>query len=128
MESHSLAAALLAGAALAPRPSAAAQLTSETARAFDQYVAAKEARAARDLAAKKNFLYIDALPPAQKNQAYANLTNRQILVQRDDQCATPAPACTSSPGGLIHDWIGIVFVPGVSLREALATLQDYNRD
>jgi hypothetical protein len=122
----SLAATLLAVAALAPRPSAAAQLTSETARAFDRYVSAKEGRANRDLAAKKNFLYIDALPPAQKNQAYTNLDNRQILVQRDDECATPA--CTSIPGGLIHDWIGIVFIPGVSLRQALATLQDYNRD
>lgn len=122
----SLAATLLAVAALAPRPSVAAQLTSETAHAFDQYVSAKEARSARDLAAKKNFLYIDALPPAEKNQAYANLANRQILVQRDDECATPA--CTSIPGGLIHDWIGVVFVPGVSLRQALATLQDYNHD
>ena len=122
----SLVATLLAIAALAPRPSVAAQLTSETARAFDRYVSAKEARDARDVAAKKNFLYIDALPPAQKNQAYANLANRQILVQRDDQCSVPA--CTSIPGGLIHEWIGIVFVPRVSLRQALVTLQDYNRD
>ena len=121
----SLVATLFAVAALAPRPSAA-QLTSETARAFDQYVSAKEDRGNRDVAAKKNFLYIDALPPPQKKQAYASLANRQILVQRDDQCSTPA--CTSIPGGLIHDWIGIVFVPGVSLRQALATLQDYNRD
>jgi hypothetical protein len=122
----SIAAALFFSAALTPRQSFAAQLTSQTARAFDQYVTAKEARTARDLAAKKNFLYIDALPPDQKAQAYANLSHGQILVQRDSECSTPA--CTSMPGGLIHDWIGIVFIPGISISQALATLQDYNRD
>lgn len=116
----------IAVAALAPRPSLAAQLTPETARAFDQYVSAKEARANLDLAAKNTFLYIDALPQPEKNQAYANLSSGQILVQRDADCASPS--CTSIPGGLIHDWIGIVFVPGISIRQALATLQDYGHD
>ncbi|MGB6875375.1 MAG: hypothetical protein WBD87_05020 [Candidatus Acidiferrales bacterium] len=122
----SMAVTLVAGAALAPRSSVAAQLTSETVRTFDQYVSAKEARADRDLAAKTVFLYIDALPQPEKNQAYANLNNGQILVQRDADCASPG--CTSIPGGLIHDWIGIVFVPGISIPQALATLQDYDHD
>jgi hypothetical protein len=117
-------AALATGAALS-RPSLAAQLRPETARAFDQYIAAKEARASRDLAAKQNFLYIDSLPESEA-LAYSELDRGQILIQRDTECSTPS--CTSIPGGLIHDWIGIVFVPGVSLSQALATLQDYNRD
>ncbi|MGB6485128.1 MAG: hypothetical protein WBE86_16725 [Candidatus Acidiferrales bacterium] len=121
-----MAVTLITGTALAPRSSSAAQLTSETVRAFDQYVSAKESRADRDLAAKKTFLYIDALPQPKKNQAYANLRNGQILVQRDADCASPS--CTSIPGGLIHDWIGIVFVPGISIPQALATLQDYDHD
>lgn len=29
-------------------------------------------------------------------------------------------------GGLIHDWLGVVFIPGVSLRETLALVQDYD--
>jgi hypothetical protein len=122
----SLAVTLIAVAALAPRLSVAAQLTPETARSFDQYVSAKEARANRDLAAKDNFLYIDALPQAQRDQAYAKLHQRQILAQRDDECNSPG--CTSIPGGLIHDWIGVVFVPGISIPQALATLQDYDHD
>ncbi|HKF52142.1 MAG TPA: hypothetical protein VKB26_07495 [Candidatus Acidoferrales bacterium] len=122
----SMLAILIASAALAPRFSLAAQLTAKTAQAFDQYVAAKEAHADRDLAAKQNFLYIDALPRDEATDAYSKLNHGQILVQRDEECT--APACTSIPGGLIHDWIGIVFVPGVSLSQALATLQDYNHD
>ncbi len=31
-------------------------------------------------------------------------------------------------GGLIHDWVGITFVPGVSLLQTLSALQDYDRD
>jgi hypothetical protein len=112
--------------ALVPQASSAAQLTLETAHAFDQYISAKEARANRGLAAKTDFLLIDALPQPQKDQAYANLNNGQILVQHDSDCSIPA--CPSIPGGLIHDWIGIVFVPGVSIQQALDTLQDYNRD
>ena len=30
-------------------------------------------------------------------------------------------------GGLIHDWIGTVFVPGVTLDQVLALVQDYDR-
>jgi hypothetical protein len=124
-KSFLLFAALAMGASFS-RPSLAAQLRPETARAFDQYVAAKEARASRSLAAKQNFLFIDALPRDEAAAAYSELDRGQVLVQRDEECSTPA--CTSVPGGLIHDWIGIVFVPGVSLSQALATLQDYNRD
>jgi hypothetical protein len=32
------------------------------------------------------------------------------------------------PGGLIHDWKGIVFVPGISMAEAMALLEDYDHD
>lgn len=125
-KSLSLLAILIVGAVVAPYSSLAAQLTAKTAQAFDEYVAAKEASGDRDLAAKQNFLYIDALPQGEATAAYSKLGQGQILVQRDEECSTPA--CTSIPGGLIHDWIGIVFVPGVSLSRALATLQDYDHD
>lgn len=122
----SLIAVLIANSAFAPRPSLAAQLTIQTAQAFHQYISAKEASGNRDLGSKKNFLYIDALPQDETTAAYSKLNQGQVLVQRDEECSTPA--CTSIPGGLIHDWIGIVFVPGVSLSQALTTLQDYDHD
>jgi hypothetical protein len=31
------------------------------------------------------------------------------------------------PDGLIHHWVGTVFVPGVSVKQAVALLQDYDR-
>ena len=31
------------------------------------------------------------------------------------------------PNGLIHDWVGAVFIPGATLDRTLALVQDYNR-
>jgi hypothetical protein len=30
------------------------------------------------------------------------------------------------PDGLVHDWVGSVFIPGVTLEKTLAVMQDYN--
>src|SRR6185295_12332602 len=30
-------------------------------------------------------------------------------------------------GGLIHDWVGSVFIPGATLEKTMAMVQDYNR-
>lgn len=117
---------LITSIALAPWPSLAAQLTARTAHAFDEYVATKEFHADLDLATGHNFLYIDSFADPPKAQAYAKLKAGEVLVQRDSTRVTGA--CTHIPDGLILDWIGVVFVPGVSLSQTLATLQDYNRD
>lgn len=121
-----LAVTLISCIALHPRACSAAQLTSNTAHAFDNYIAAKEGRADRDLAADKGFLYIDSLSASQKAGAYARLKAGEILIQRDSECH--ASACSHIPGGLIHDWTGIVFVPRISVSQVLATLQDYDHD
>jgi len=34
---------------------------------------------------------------------------------------------TKVPGGMIHDWEGMVFIPGVKLDQVLGVLQDYNK-
>lgn len=37
------------------------------------------------------------------------------------------PGPTSVSGGLIHDWLGSVFIPGATLNQVLAIVQDYDR-
>ena len=120
------AAALLTLAGFVPLPSRAEQLGTKTASAFNQYVRAKEARSSQELAGGKIFLWIDALPPEARSQAYARLQQGQIITRRSEECASEH--CTAVPGGLIHDWTGIVFIPGVSMSQAIAALQDYDRD
>src|SRR4029077_6340625 len=104
--------------ALPPRPE---KLTGATAEAFERHIQAKEARSEQELAGGKVFLWIDGLPEPARSRSYGSLRQGQILIRRD-------PVCESIPGGLVHDWVGIVFVPGISLPQAIATLEDYDRD
>ncbi len=102
----------------------AEQLKPATVSGFERYIKSKEARGTRELTDGNNFLLIDALPHQERNEAYADLKQGQTIVRRSDECAD----CTSIPGGLIHDWTGIVFIPGITLQEALSALQDYDSD
>ena len=100
--------------------------TPETLDAFDHYVKASEARGREELASKHNFLWIEALPERDREQNYETLKRGQTVIQRFKGCRLPG--CAATPDGLIHDWIGIVFIPGGSLAQALAALQDYDHD
>lgn len=122
------AAALLTTLASFPQPcrSAQLQLKTETVQAFDAYIRDNESRMDQQLAQSRNFLSVDALPEPLRNKAYADLRQGQILIQNSQ--ASGSSAATPVPGGLIHDWTATIFVPGVSLSQTLALLQDYDRD
>jgi hypothetical protein len=99
---------------------------SATAKAFDDYVHKTEARMSDELLNGPNFLWIDSLSPEERSNAYEDLRAGRVAVEnaRGTNNSTALPV----PGGLIHDWKGIVFVPGVSLDQAIALLQDYDHD
>ena len=107
------------------RPLNAGQLSPETAAAFEQHIRSKEALDARTLSDPKHFLRIDGLQEVEREQAYARLKRGDILIGSD---AAQGTSLHSIPGGLIHDWIGLVFVPSISMQQAVAALQDYGDD
>lgn len=119
-------AVLLGGWAATARPAQSAQLKTETVKAFEQYVRSSEARMSQELAARNKFLRIDALPEPGRSEAYARLRQGQVITERLSGDASQE--AHSVPGGLIHDWIGIAFIPGASLPQVLALLQDYDHD
>ncbi|HET7841716.1 MAG TPA: hypothetical protein VI216_08530 [Candidatus Acidoferrales bacterium] len=119
-------AALIAAIGIGVRPTPAEQLKKETAAAFDQYIRLKETRDERRISGQQAFLWIDALPEPNATEAYAKVRRGQVLTRRNEDCG--APDCSAIPGGLIHDWVGVVFIPGVSLAQAISALQDYDRD
>jgi hypothetical protein len=106
-------------------PSRAEGPAPATIESFDRYIAAAETHFHHELTANRNFLYIDALPEPQRAQSYALLRRGQPLIRRSPPCE---PHCPPVPGGLLHDWTAIFFVPGVTLIGTLAALQDYDRD
>jgi hypothetical protein len=123
---NKIATAVLLAVSLAAPPTARAdRLTRETEEAFVRYIRVSEAWMDLEIARRSDFLWIDALPQSERDQAASDLKNGRVLIKQDFISNTPQTV--SVPGGLIHDWTGIVFVPGVSMSELISTLQDYDQ-
>jgi hypothetical protein len=123
-----ISARLLAAALLyllvAGRTASAAELQPKTAAAFDKYVAATQERFARELRPGGAFLYVDALPAEERDADYVRLKQGEILV---DKLTTKAPGVDKDvPDGMVHHWVALVFVPGVSMSHVLAVVKDYD--
>ncbi|MFL6312372.1 MAG: hypothetical protein ACJ71W_09720 [Terriglobales bacterium] len=103
----------------------AAELKPNTAAAFDRYVGATEARFANELRPGGTFLYIDGMNPDARRQAYEQLKQGEILVEKLE---TKAPGVSSDvPDGMVHHWVGLIFIPGATLAKTLPIVKDYDR-
>jgi hypothetical protein len=102
----------VAVAVLLALPSGAAELKPQTMAAFEQYVQQTEQR----LGERKSFLWADEVPERSKS-----VLQGDVVVQRVGAKPTPAAG-----GGLIHDWVGAIFIPHTTVEKTLAVIQDYN--
>jgi hypothetical protein len=116
---------LLAGmlGCLAAQPVEAAELKKETAAAFERYVGVSEGRINSELR-DAPFLFIDELPEARRVEAYAQLRDGKVLVKQVNTKEEGHPIEVRH--GLIHDWVGVLFIPNASLSHTLAVVQDYD--
>jgi hypothetical protein len=105
-----------------PRDAMAADLQPKTVAAFDRYVAATEA--AID-APGAPALWLDGLPAERKRIAIDVLRTGGVIVER--MTTKDGRRDFDSPDGLVHHWVGVTFVPGTTVQEAVALLQDYDR-
>jgi hypothetical protein len=104
----------LPAAALPP----ASELKPATVAAFDNYARQLEARHDVDLSAGAPFLWVDTLPEAARKANSDKLARGEVVMQ---QLARP-----DCPDGIIHHWIGTIFIPGITLPQLLKLLQDYD--
>ena len=113
---------LLAGATAAI---AAAELTPATSAAFERYAQLTEQRISAEVTRPASFLWIDTLPSNRRAEVLRGLQQGGVIIERlktrDGSKEIPVP------DGLIHHWVGTVFVPRVGVKEAVALMQDYNR-
>jgi hypothetical protein len=109
--------------ALAAEP-APVKLKAETQAAFDRYVKLTEARNQEELQHGTNLLWIDGLPPDQRSEAYAALKRAEVKMKKLEILDGGKPI--HCPGGLIHHWTGVVFIPGAKLDDVLSMLEDYD--
>ena len=91
-----------------------AQPRPETVKAFDRYLATAETRIRAEQESTSSFLQVT------DQKAEARLRRGEVLIEKMDQ--TPAEVS----GGLIHDWVGTVFLPGASVAQVIAFVRDYN--
>jgi hypothetical protein len=106
---------------LAGSTAVAADLQPETVAAFDRYVRATERR--MDGAAP--YLWVDTLGEARRREALAALRRGELVIEPLE--TREQGKAIDVPDGLIHHWIGVVFVPRGTVDGAVALLQDYDR-
>ena len=101
------------------------RLDNVTKLAFDHYVALTQARNDAELKRGTNLLWVDGLPEGPRAEAYAALKSGEVKMQKletlDNRRSIPCP------GGMIHHWTGLVFIPGAKLNEVLSVLEDYGK-
>ncbi len=103
----------LLAATLMVRP---AKPAAETVTAFDSYVAKAEEQIRREESSVESFVV--APEPAFAWQTA--LRRGEIAVDRRGE------STAETPGGMIHHWLGTVLIPGASVADVLAVVQDYD--
>jgi hypothetical protein len=107
-------AAAMGAALLSGEPSVAgAELKPKTLEAFDAYMRAAEARLQKQ--GRDGVLWTDG------DQS------RKAQIKQGRTLAEPwsGKAEIEVPDGLIHDWVGAVFIPGAKVDDVIRQVQDY---
>jgi len=105
----------------------AADLKQKTTDAFNRYVAVTEARMSAELKPDGMFLYPDrpaARPGEEMRDAYNRLRHGEILVVRQETQLDGKDV--EVPDGMVHHWVGMIFIPGANLAQVLAVAKDYD--
>ena len=100
-------------------PATSAELKPQTVAAFDQYVQASE-----HMNDARQFLWVDGLPAAQQRAVLEALRRGELVIDR--LTTRQSGKEIDIPDGMVHHWIGVVFVPGATADKALSLLQDYD--
>ena len=111
---------------LAGLPSAlGADLGPDTGEAFRRYVQAAEARVAAQLSRPGRILYLDGMEAAPRQEALGLLRNGDVFMRRLE-LRDDSGGVLRAPRGLIHHWVGAVFIPGMAVGQVLELVQDYD--
>jgi hypothetical protein len=103
---------------------AAVDLKPGTLAAFNEYVKLTDQRNENELRRGTDLLWIDGLPEGERARSYEALRHGEVKMQKLETLENGEKI--RCPGGMIHHWVGVVFVPGVKLQDVLGVLEDYN--
>lgn len=104
-----------------PDPS---KLRPETLSAFDRYVKLTDDRNEMELKREPAVLWVDSLSASERSEAYAALKRGEAQIRQ--LFALDNGKRIICPGGMIHHWVGAIFIPDAKLDQVLGVLQDYD--
>jgi len=107
-----------------PPPACGAELGPQTATAFDRYVQLTEKQIDATPREGRDFLWVDRLAESRRNAAYAQLRQGQVVIEAIETLENGQPIAI--PGGMVHHWLGTIFIRGATLSRTLALLKDYD--
>lgn len=94
-----------------------ARFGTATQEAFDRYIALSEADLDKNLHAGSFF-------PDRQSQYKGQLRSGEIAIE--SRTTLDNGHAIKVPDGRIHDWLGTMFIPGATLAQVRAVLQDYD--
>ena len=106
----------------APSP---ANLSYPIKEAYVRYVTLTDARNAEELRQGMPFLWVDTLPEASRSERYAAMRHGDVVIERLE--TRDKGIAIQCPGGLIHHWVGALWIPGATLAQTIALVQAYDR-
>jgi len=102
---------------------AAAELKQETIQAFDQYVKVTEEERAAKMRKSGAFLWIDSQDDALRQQLHERLARGEVVTKRLETRDDNRPI--RIPHGLVHHWVGTIFIPRATLPQTMALMENY---
>src|SRR5271154_4545718 len=114
----------LAATLLLAIPVGAADLQAQAAQNYARYIALTQAQVDAELTQRGPYLWVERLPEPRRAEALAQLHSGGVVIEKLETLEGGKPIAV--PGGLVHHWIGTAFVPGATLRQTLAFMQDYD--
>ena len=100
------------------------ELKPQTRLAFEKYVRISEQRISSEEASDSVPLLIDELSHQGDLTAKARVRRGDVIVESRVTRENGQPMTV--PDGMVHHWVGIVFVPGLTIRQTVELMQDYN--
>jgi hypothetical protein len=117
-------AVFLAGILMLANPARAADLQAQAAQNYARYIGLTQAQVDSELAQAGPYLRVERLPEPRRTAALAQLHNGEVVIEKLETLDDGKPI--SAPGAMIHHWIRTAFVPGATLAQTLAFMQDYD--
>jgi hypothetical protein len=102
---------------------AAAELKQDTIQAFDQYVKITEEERAAKTRKSGAFLWIDSQEETLRQQLRERLARGEVVTKRLETRDDNRPI--RIPHGLVHHWVGTIFIPGATLPQTMTLMENY---